>query len=215
MIKIARAALFSFGVTIVTTPAMAQTDTPRSFASCWLRPAPAPICRTILVTEAAIEVPFATTAHASSPTTPDFMVPDYQDTRATFTPGFLRNVTPRHAVGGLVAFDLGGSGGTGPVRGEVRYRRWLQSVALDLGAGVAYKERSDGSSFPIHAWGPSGAIGAEWKYIALDVRGEVVRGRERTAAAAFVGGRATSFAAPIALVLGVGVIGAIIMRNGI
>jgi hypothetical protein len=184
------------GALAVASPARAQT---RSFAGCWLRPAPQAQCGSYLVTEATAEIPLGSQAD------------DEFDSRFTLGVGFMKNVSPDAGVGGVVAWDVG-RGWARPARGELRLRKWLPDVAMDFAAGVAQRgvTASDGSGRETRAYGPEAMVGVEWKYIALDLRGEFLRGDGRTFTDTYVGARATSVGAPIAALAGLALIFAVV-----
>ena len=60
----------------------------RSFAGCWLRPAPAPTCGGFIVTEAAVEIPLTSTKFniSAGSTEKDF------DTRFVLSAGYMHNL---------------------------------------------------------------------------------------------------------------------------
>jgi hypothetical protein len=186
---------------LLTLPVVAGAQT-RSFAGCWLRPAPQAQCTGYLVTEATAEFPL-------------FRRNENFHSRFTLGGGFMRNVGPETGVGLVVAWDVG-RGWSRPARGELRYRRWLTGAAADFGLGVAQQgiTASDGSGRAVRAYGVTGMTGVEWKYIALDLRGEFLEGDGRSFRQAYVGGRATSAAAPVALLIGLGLIIAVVSQTG-
>ena len=178
-------------------PAAAQT---RSAAGCWLRPAPAPTCSSFIVTEASAEFSLRPRENVSNP-------------RFVLGVGFMHNVDTESSVGGVVGWDVG-RGWSRPARGEVRYRRWLGGGAIDFAGGIAQNGVSvlDGSGTVARAYGPTAMVGAEWKYIALDLRGESLRGDGRTFNDAYLGARTTSIGAPIAVLAGLALIVAVVSQ---
>jgi len=189
----------SLGLAASSVPAAAQT---RSFAGCWLRPAPAPTCSDFLVTEASAEFRLNRRENYSNP-------------RYMLGIGFMHNVDPASSVGGVVAWDVG-RGWAKPARGEVRYRKWLSAGALDFAGGLAQRgvTASDGSGREVRAYGPTAMVGAEWKYVALDVRDDFLTGDKRTFNDVYVGARTTSIGAPIAVLAGLALIVAVVSQAG-
>lgn len=172
----------------------------RSAASCWFRPAPAPSCSGFLVTEASAEFRLN---HRENETNPRFML----------GVGYMRGVDPASSVGGIVAWDVG-RGWAAPARGELRYRRWLTTTAIDLSAGITHRGLipPSGNGELGRAWGPTLGAGVEWKYVALDTRAEVLHGAGQTRADAFLGARTTSVGAPIAVLAGLALIVAVVSQ---
>src|SRR5687768_15686061 len=74
----------------------------RAAPICWLRPGPLERCRSFLVTEAAFEVPIATTRRSLTPaqTQKDFA------TRFTLSLGLMKNVTAGQGVGVVLGHDV-------------------------------------------------------------------------------------------------------------
>jgi hypothetical protein len=179
------------GLAALAVPAQAQG---RSFAGCWLRPAPAPTCSSYLVTEASAEFRIHNGENESNP-------------RYVLGVGFMQNIDPASSVGAVVAWDVG-RGWARPARGELRGRRWLANGALDFAGGIAQRgiTASDGTGREVRAYGPTAMVGAEWKYIALDVRDDLLRGDNRTFNDVYVGARTTSVGAPIAVLAGLALI---------
>lgn len=192
-----RILVISVALATAAVPAAAQS---RSFAGCWLRPAPAPTCSNFIVTEASAE--FALKPRENI-TNPKFML----------AAGFMHNVDSEQSVGGVVAWDVG-RGWARPTRGELRYRRWFSNGALDFAGGIAQRgvSVSSGSGAVVRAYGPTAMVGAEWKYIALDLRGESLRGDGRTFNDAYLGARTTSVGAPIAVLAGLALIVAVVSQ---
>jgi hypothetical protein len=189
----------SFGLAASSVSASGQM---RSAAGCWLRPAPAPICSNFIVTEASAEFRLKRRENESSP-------------RFVLGVGFMHNVDSMSSVGAIVAWDVG-RGWARPARGELRYRRWLANGAVDFGGGVAQRgiTASDGTGREVRAYGPTAMLGAEWKYIALDVRDDLLRGDNRTFNDVYVGARTTSVGAPIAVLAGLALIVAVVSQAG-
>lgn len=181
-------------------PFVAAGAQSRSAASCWLRPAPVPACSGFLVTEASAEFRLN---RRENETNPRFML----------GVGYMRGVDAGSSVGGIVAWDVG-RGWAAPARGELRYRRWLTTTAVDLSAGVAHRGLipPSGNGELGQAWGPTLGAGVEWKYVALDARGEVLHGAGQTRTDAFVGARTTSIGAPIAVLAGLALIVAVVSQ---
>jgi len=187
----------SLGVAVWNAPAEAQT---RSAASCWLRPAPLPTCSSFIVTEATAEFALNSRENISNP-------------RFILSAGFMKNVDSASSVGAVVGWDVG-RGWARPARGEVRYRRWSNPLAFDFGLGAAQRgiTASDGSGRELRAYGPTALAGVEWKYIALDARGELLRGDSRTFGDMYLGARTTSVGAPIAVLAGLALIVAVVSQ---
>ncbi len=187
----------SLGLFASTVPAAAQT---RSFAGCWLRPAPAPTCSSYIVTEASAEFSLSRRENVSDP-------------KFVLSAGFMHNIDSVSSAGAVIGWDVG-RGWARPARGELRYRRWVSVGAVDLAGGVAQRgiTASDGSGRELRAYGPTAMVGAEWKYIALDLRGESVRGDGRTFNDAYVGARTTSVGAPLAVLAGLALIVAVVSQ---
>jgi len=188
---------FSFGLAALTMPAAAQT---RSTARCWLRPAPLPTCSSFIVTEASAEFALNSRENIANP-------------RFILSAGFMKNVDSASSVGAVLGWDVG-RGWARPARGELRYRRWANPVAYDFGIGAAQRgiTASDGSGREVRAYGPTALAGVEWKYIALDARGELVRGDNRTFGDVYLGARTTSVGAPIAVLAGLALIVAVVSQ---
>jgi hypothetical protein len=192
-----------FACLFVASPLIGAAAQTRSAPGCWLRPAPAPTCSGFLVTEATAEFPLEKRSENEF------------DSRFTLGVGYMHNLGTARSVGGVVAWDVG-RGWARPARGEVRYRHWLSPVALDLGAGIAQRgvTAADGSGESRRAYGPTGLVSVEWRYIALDARGELLRGEGRTFSDVYLGARATSAGAPIAALAGLALIFAVVAAAG-
>lgn len=180
--------------------AAAQTNG-RGF--CWLRTQPAPACRSFLVMEAAVEIPFATT---TSEYTPAFSTQTQQSndytTRYVLSVGGMVNRGPSTAVGGTMGFVLGRSWRELPARAELRVRNWQGKTALDFSAGPTRRgiaARSGGGS--VTGYGGTAAVGVEYGFVGADLRVDAVRAEGRNVAAGFVGGKAVAAGAPIAVTL--------------
>jgi hypothetical protein len=186
----------------LSAPAVATAQS-RSAAGCWLRPAPAPACRGFLLTEATAEVPLTRTAE------------NEQRSRFTLGVGYMENLGPESGFGGMVAWDVA-RGFARPARTELRYRRWLTTTAVDfsIGAGQRGITASDGTGREVRAYGPTAAVGVEWRYIALDLRGEFMRGDNRNFGGVYAGARATSAGAPVAALAGLALIFAVVATSG-
>ncbi len=179
----------------------------RSFAGCWLRPAPAPTCRGYIVTEAAVEVPVFTTSHniSAGTTEKDF------DTRFVLSVGYMHNVDGGRAAGIIVGHDVNRSINRIPTRVEARVRQWKgSSAAFDFSAGASRKGFQDVGDVT----GFTAAIGGEWRYIGADARFETYNAAGRRVNGGLIGARATSAAAPIASLLVFGAVAALIMSSG-
>lgn len=187
----------SVSLAALSVPGAAQT---RSAAGCWLRPAPLPTCSSYIVTEASAEFALNTRGDVSNP-------------RFILSAGFMKNVDSASSVGAVVGWDVG-RGWARPARGELRYRRWANPVAFDFGLGAAQRgiTASDGSGRELRAYGPTALAGVEWKYIALDAHGELLRGDSRTFGDAYLGARTTSIGAPIAVLAGLALIVAVVSQ---
>jgi hypothetical protein len=185
----------------IAAPFAIASSQPRAFVSCWLRPAPAPACRNFLVTEASAEV--ALNKPSSDESRGRFML----------TGGLMHNTNGSSAIGGTVAWDLA-RGWSRPARAEFRYRQWQPSTALDFSGGIAQRGVSTTTGGVTRIYGPTVATGLEWKYVALDLRGEFLNGVGRSYNNAYVGARATSVGAPIALLGGLAVIFAVVASAG-
>jgi hypothetical protein len=187
----------SFAITAGAVPAAAQS---RSAAGCWLRPAPLPTCSSFVVTEASAEFALNRRENISNP-------------RFVLSVGFMKNVDTVSSVGAVVGWDVG-RGWARPARGELRYRRWTNPVAFDFGLGAAQRgvTASDGSGREVRAYGPTALAGVEWKYIALDARGDLLRGDNRTFGDVYLGARTTSVGAPIAVLAGLALIVAVVSQ---
>jgi hypothetical protein len=181
--------------------ASAQAET-RSAVSCWFHPAPAPACPGFLITEASAEFRLNRRENETSP-------------RFVLGVGFLKNVDSARSVGGVLAWDVG-RGWAKPTRGELRYRRWLTTTAIDFSVGITHRGLipPSGNGELGRAYGPTAGIGVEWKYVALDARGELLHGADQTRADIFLGGRTTSVGAPIAVLAGLGLIVYVVTRAG-
>jgi hypothetical protein len=187
----------SVGLAGLTLPAAAQT---RSAAGCWLRPAPLPTCSSYIVTEASAEFALNRRENIANP-------------RFILSAGFMKNVDSASSVGAVIGWDVG-RGWARPARAEVRYRRWANPVAFDFGLGAAQRgiTASDGSGRELRAYGPTALASVEWKYIALDARGELLRGDNRTFGDTYLGARTTSIGAPIAVLAGLALIVAVVSQ---
>jgi hypothetical protein len=187
----------TLGLAAMSAPAVAQT---RSVAGCWLRPAPAPTCSGYIVTEASAEFSLRPRENMSNP-------------RFMLGVGFMRNMDTASSVGGVVAWDVG-RGWSLPARADLRYRRWLSGAAFDLGVGAVQRAHvsPDGSVIDGRVFGPTAMVGAEWRYIALDLRGESIRANGQTFNDAYLGARTTSIGAPIAVLAGLALIVAVVSQ---
>ena len=179
---------------LALAPLSLATAQQRGFAGCWLRPEPAPTCRGFFVTEASAEFALNRRPNESSP-------------RFMLGVGYMHNRDSVGSVGGVVAWDVG-RGWAKPARGEVRYRRWLDGSALDFSGGIAHRGLipPSGNGELGRAYGPTAGVGLEWKYIALDARGELLHGAGQTRADFFMGARTTSAGAPVAVLVALGLI---------
>ena len=188
----AMVALLASGV-----PAAAQA---RSTAGCWLRPAPLPTCSSFIVTEAAAEFALNARENIANP-------------RFILSAGFMTNVDSASSVGAVIGWDVG-RGWARPARGELRYRRWSNPVAFDFGVGAAQRgiTASDGTGREVRAYGATALAGVEWKYIALDARGELLHGDARNFGDVYLGARTTSVGAPIAVLAGLALIVAVVSQ---
>lgn len=180
-----------------TGPAAAQVRSP---VGCWLRPAPSPTCTGFVVTEAAAEFALNPREDMSNP-------------RYILGAGYMHNLDSTQSAGAVVGWDVG-RGWARPARGELRYRRWAKPFAYDVGAGVAQRgiTLSDGTGREGRAYGPTALVGVEWKYIALDARGDLLRGDGRTFGDVYLGARTTSIGAPIAVLAGLALIVAVVSQ---
>jgi hypothetical protein len=176
----------------------------RSFAGCWLRPAPT--CTSYLVTEAAVEVPVFTSRHniSAGTTENDF------DTRFVLSVGFMKNIQGNRGVGIIVGHDVNRSIYRIPTRIEGRLRQWHGLSAFDVSAGVSRKGFQDIGDVT----GFTAAIGGEWRYIGADARFETYNAGGRTVTGGLIGARATSVAAPVASLLVFGAVAALIISTG-
>lgn len=173
----------------------------QSSSTCWLRSGPLDRCRNFLVTEAAVEIPFFTTDRAISAGTREA---DF-DTRFLLSVGWMRNYAADRAAGIVLGHDVN-RGWNLPTRAEARHRWWKGSLAADVSAGLTHRGMPDAAP---HAWGLTTAIGGEWRYIGADARLDLMRSN-RTVAAGFVGARATSAGAPVATLIAIGVLFAVV-----
>lgn len=178
----------------------------RSFASCWLRPAPAPTCGSYLVTEAAVEVPLATTSHniSAGTTEKDF------DARFILSLGFMKNMANARAAGVILGHDVNRSVNRMPTRVEGRFRQWRGTSAIDVSAGVSRK----GFQSVGDVTGMTAAVGGEWRYLGADARVDLYNAGGRRVVGGFIGARATSVAAPVAALAVFGAIAALIISTG-
>lgn len=193
-------------VLVMAQPVAAQA----SSSICWLRPGPQASCQRYLVTEAAVEVPIVTTSYF---TTSVQREKDFQ-TRFTLSLGLMENVSADRAVGIVIGHDVNRDIFRGPSRGEVRVRQWNGTTAFDASAGLTRKGVGlpDGGS--VDSKGLTVAIGGEWRYIGADARLDYHRVNGRSVAATHIGGRATSVAAPVAALLAMGAVWALIAATG-
>jgi hypothetical protein len=189
-----------------TTPgrAQAQGDTPAAKGSwhCYVNTGPAPKCRWIIITELGVEHPFLTTSTRFESST--YTGPRLDDfRRRTMTViGLLKTRGTDRAIGVVLGYDWDRSQDL-PNRMEVRYRKWRGSTAVDLGGGLAALGR-----------GVSLSGGFDQKFVGIDARVDLVPANGRLMAAGFVGGRATSIAAPITFVTLVGLLFAAFAGSG-
>lgn len=192
----------------VSESARAQNDA-RQTPLCWLRPAPLDRCRTFLVTEAALEVPVASTSHqiSAGSSEKDF------DARFTLSLGLMKNLPRHQAVGVVVGHDVNRDIFRGPTRGEVRFRRWKGLSAIDVSAGLTRKGIGTATG-SVDSNGLTGAIGGEWRYIGADARVDLHSVGGRNVVGGFVGARATSVAAPVAALITFGAVAALILATG-
>jgi hypothetical protein len=186
-------------------PLAAQASSPTPV--CLLRPGPLARFNTWLVTEAAIEVPFATTKHiisAGGDRESDF------ESRFVLSIGLMKNIDADHAAGIVLGHDLNRSISRAPTRVEARVRKWNGASAFDLSAGLTRKGVQDVGDVA----GFTAAVGGEWRYLGADARLDLHNADGRTVAAGFIGARATSAAAPLAALAVFGAIAAIIISTG-
>jgi hypothetical protein len=176
---------------------------------CWLRPGPLARCNTWLVTEAAVEIPFANTKRQVSAGSTE---KDFQE-RFTLSVGMMKNLPHERAAGIVLGHDVNRDIFRGPTRAEARFRQWRGTSAIDVSAGVSRKglQTSTGS---VDSPGLTAAIGGEWRYIGADVRMDLHQADGRTVAAGFIGARATSVAAPAAALAVFGAVAALILATG-
>jgi hypothetical protein len=192
---------------LLAAPIIGASAQSRSFAGCWLRPAPAPTCGGYIVTEAAVEVPVFTTSHNISAGTKE---KDF-DTRFVLSVGYMHNLAGGRAAGVIVGHDLNRSINRIPTRAEARLRQWQgSSGAFDVSAGVSRKGFQDAGDVT----GFTAAIGGEWRYIGADARFETYNAAGRRVNGGLVSARATSVAAPIASLVVFGAIAALIISSG-
>jgi hypothetical protein len=191
--------IFAACLLVAATAATAGAQS-RSLAGCWLRPAPRPTCSSFLVTEASAEFSLDKRENQGDP-------------RFVLGVGFMHNIDTASSVGAVVAWDVG-RGWARPARGELRYRRWLNSTAVDFAGGIAQRgiTASDGSGRELRAYGPTAMVGVEWKYIALDLRDDLLRGDKRTFNDVYLGARTTSIGAPIAVLAALAAIVAVVSQ---
>jgi hypothetical protein len=196
-VMLKRILAIALGLAGSTIPAAAQM---RSFAGCWLRPAPAPTCSGFIVTEASAEFSLNKRENQADP-------------RFVLGVGFMHSVDAASSMGGVVGWDVGRGWAT-PARGELRYRRWLTTGAVDFAGGIAQRgvTASDGSGREVRAYGPTVMTGYEWKYVAVDARAELLRGDNRTFTDSYLGARTTSAGAPIAVLAGLALIVAVVSQ---
>jgi hypothetical protein len=192
----------AFVLGLVAISSAAAQNGPRSIAGCWLRPAPQPTCSGFIVTEASAEFALNRRVNESSP-------------RFMLGVGYMHNLDTVSSIGGVVAWDVG-RGWAKPTRGELRYRRWLTKTALDFSGGITHRGLipPSGNGELGHAYGPTADVGLEWKYVALDARGEVLHGAGQTRADFYAGARTTSAGAPIAVLGALGLIVYVVTRAG-
>jgi hypothetical protein len=179
----------------------------RSFAGCWLRPAPAPTCRGFIVTEASVEIPFSSTSFniSAGSTEKDF------DTRFILSAGYMHNTANGRGVGVVLGYDVDRSFTRNPSRFEGRVRQWHgANTAFDLSAGVSRKGFQNAGDLT----GLTAAVGGEWRYIGADARIETYDVNGRRAVGGLVSARATSVAAPVAALLTFGALAALILSTG-
>lgn len=183
---------------------------------CWLRVRPAPACGSYLVTEASVEIPVLRSSQGGSTSQRD----DGFDTRWTLAIGGMLNRSDSSAIGGLLTWDVD-RGWAAPARGEARYRKWMGIRGLDISGGVAHRGlQGEGTTGPggtsqlVRAWGPTAAVGMDFGYIGGDARVEVLRGDNRTLVGGFLGARATSAGAPVAVVGALAFIVALVATTG-
>lgn len=191
---------------VAGTPLAAQSPS----SICWLRPGPQANCQRYLVTEAAVEIPIVTTSYL---TTSVQREKDFQ-TRFTLSLGLMENVSADKAVGIVIGHDVNRDIFRGPSRAEVRVRKWNGVTAFDASAGLTRKGvgMPDGGS--MDSKGLTAAIGGEWRYIGADARVDYHRVNGRTVTATHIGARATSVAAPVAALLAMGALWALIAATG-
>lgn len=192
---------------LVAAPVVGASAQSRSFAGCWLRPAPAPTCSGYIVTEAAVEVPVFTTSHNISAGTKE---KDF-DTRFVLSVGYMHNLPGGSAAGIIVGHDVNRSINRIPTRAEARLRQWQgSSAAFDVSAGMSRKGFQDVGDVT----GFTAAIGGEWRYIGADARFETYNAAGRRVNGGLLGARATSAAAPVASLLVFGAVAALILSSG-
>jgi hypothetical protein len=161
---------------------------------CWMRARPAPRCRTFLVTEVGVETPlYSTAARAGSFGGANELLIPHFETRILFTVGGMVNRGQNSAIGGTVSVDNRDPNGVVPSRLELRYRRWREKAGVDVSGGVTQYARHGQRS----GQGLTAAAGLELGYVGIDARVDVLKSGDRAMVGGFVGGKATSLAAPL------------------
>jgi hypothetical protein len=165
------------------------------------------MCSGFIVTEAAVEIPFASTKFniSAGSTEKDF------DTRFILSAGYMHNLANGRGVGVVLGYDVDRSFTRNPSRFEGRLRQWHGSnTAFDVSAGLSRKGFQTAGDLT----GLTAAVGGEWRYIGADARIETYDVNGRRAVGGLVGVRATSAAAPVAALLTFGAIAALILSTG-
>ena len=168
-------------------------DSTRSL--CW-RARSLALCKTFLVTEAAIELPVTTTAKTFDDPSGYRFVSDDFETRLAFSVGVMKNTGPKTAQG----ITLSAFSEQIPNRVEWRYRRWLgPQHGADFSAGVMRGSvRGEYPYGDVDVHGLTAAAGITGTYLGADARFDVARTPDgRVVRATYLNVRAGSRSAPI------------------
>jgi hypothetical protein len=165
---------------------------------CW-RPRSLANCKTWVVTEAALEMPVASTSAnhllVGYPNGEGIVIDDF-DARLAFTIGLMANRRERSGYG----LTMSMLNGDLPGRIEARYRRWLTpDHGIDLGFGVtAGRIRGHFESEEEKTRGITASAGISGTYLGADARLDLARAADgRLIHATYVTVRTGSRAGPI------------------
>ena len=169
----------------------AAAATPKR-AACW-HPRPSAQCRGYLVTEFTLERAILTTSD-------DF------DIRFVGTIGPMINRGRSEAWGFLASISTDDPDVVGPLRAEMRYRKWLGSRSgIDAAVGLTRTRAYDEMGNEVQLSGPTAAVSVQQGLLGVHARVDLLQGDGQSEQAVFAGVSAGGVAGPLsaaALVVG-------------